>query len=136
MKKARGKSSESKRPRASRARFLPISEEMKEWSAMLALELRSLPDITLKSMFGFSSFYRKGRIFAALPQTRGFRSASSLIVKFDPIPPALLKRAKSDPRMDTNTRLPGKGWFTFELNSYVDVRDALWWLNRAYAEAK
>ncbi len=38
--------------------------------------------------------------------------------------------------MDTKTRIPGKGWFTFELNSYEDVRDAVWWLNRAYAEAK
>ena len=90
---------------------------MKEWSAMLRSELRSWPDITTKSMFGFLSFYRTSTIFASLPQTRGFSSPSSLIVKFNPMPPALLKRAQSDPRMDTNTRLPGKGWFSFELDS-------------------
>jgi len=115
----------SKSSRRARPKLIPISEEMKEWSAMLASELNSWPGITTKSMFGFLSFYRKGKIFAALPRTRGFSSASSLIVKFNPMPPALLKRAHADPRMDTNTRVPGKGWFSFELKSRADVRDAL-----------
>jgi hypothetical protein len=119
-------------PRASRAKLLPISEDMKQWSALLASELNSWPDITTKSMFGLLSFYRKRKIFAALPQTRGFTSPSSLIVKFNPMPPALLKRALADSRMGTNTRVPGIGWFSFELNSDADVRDALWWLNQSY----
>jgi hypothetical protein len=123
-------------PRSSRAKLLPISEEMKAWSAMLAGEINSLPAISTKPMFGFLSFYRNGKIFAALPQTRGFSSSSSMIVRFNPIPPALLKRAQGDPRMDTNTRVPGKGWFSFELNSQEDMRDALWWLNQAYECAK
>ena len=108
---------------------------MREWSALLASELNSLPHVTTKSMFGFLSFYRKGKIFAALPQTRGFTSSSSLVVKFNPMPPALLKRAHADPRMDTNTRVPGKGWFSFELSSDADMRDALFWLNHAYEAA-
>jgi hypothetical protein len=108
---------------------------MRQWSALLASELNSWPDIATKSMFGLLSFYRKRKIFAALPQTRGFTSSSSLIVKFNPMPPALLKRAHADPRMDTNTRVPGKGWFSFELNSQTDVRDALFWLNHAYEAA-
>jgi len=86
-------------------------------------------------MFGFLFFYRKGTVFAALPQTRGFSSSSSLIVKFNPMPPGLLKRAQTDPRMDTNTRVPGKGWFSFELSSEADMRDALFWLNHAYEAA-
>jgi hypothetical protein len=135
VKKARRKSPSSKRTRVSRAKFLPISEEMKQWSAMLASELHSLPGITTKSMFGFLFFYRNGKVFAALPQTRGFSSASSLIVKFDPMSPALLKRAQGDPRMDTNTRIPGKGWFSFELSSKTDLRDALFWLNHSYEAA-
>lgn len=105
---------------------------MKEWSARLQSEINSWPSITTRSMFGFLSFYRKGKIFAALPQTRGFSSSSSLIVKFSPMPPALLQRAQADPRMDTNTRIPGKGWFSFELNSSNDLQDALYWLNQSY----
>jgi hypothetical protein len=108
---------------------------MKQWSALLQSELSTWPHISTKSMFGFSSFYRRGTIFAALPQTRGFNSPSSLIVKFNPMPPALLKRAQADSRMDTNTRLPGKGWFSFELHSAGDLRDALFWLNHAYEAA-
>jgi hypothetical protein len=102
---------------------------------MLCSELNAWPRISAKSMFGFLSFYRAGTIFAALPQTRGFNSSSSFILKFNPMPPALLKRAESDPRMDTNTRLPGKGWFSFQLDSETDLRDALFWLNQAYEEA-
>jgi hypothetical protein len=129
-------SSGSHRRRTSRAKFLTISEEMKEWSAMLASELNSWPGITTKSMFGFLWFYRNGKIFAALPQTRGFSSSSSMILKFNPMPPALLKRAGADSRMDTSTRVPGKGWFSFELNSQADVRDALLWLQHAYENAR
>lgn len=99
---------------------------------MLQSELTSWPHVSTKSMFGFLSFYRRGVIFAALPRSRGFDSPSSLILKFNPMPPALLKRAQSDRRMDTNTRVPGKGWFTFRLNSEGDLRDALWWLSQAY----
>ena len=102
---------------------------------MLQSEINSWPLITAKSMFGFQSFYRDGKIFAALPQTRGFSSSSSLIFKFNPMPPALLERALADPRMDTNTRIPGKGWFSFELSSGNDLRDALFWLNHAYEQS-
>jgi luciferase-like monooxygenase len=136
MKKVSRNPRNPKQKPVSRAKLLPISEEMKQWSALLASELNSWPDITTKSMFGLLSFYRKGKIFAALPQTRGLTSSSSLIVKFNPMPPALLKRAHADPRMDTNTRVPGSGWFSFELHSDADVRDALWWLNQSYESAK
>jgi hypothetical protein len=33
--------------------------------------------------------------------------------------------------MDSNTRVPGKGWFPFELRSQADVRDALFWLKHS-----
>jgi hypothetical protein len=124
-----------KKTKRARPRLVPISEGMKEWSAMLQTELSTWPGVTTKPMFGFLSFYRHGTIFAALPQSRGFGSASSLIMKFNPMPPALLKCAQSDSRMDTNTRLPGKGWFSLELASPEDLREALWWLNQAYEGA-
>jgi hypothetical protein len=131
VKKGRAIYRKSKQKRNSRAQFSPISEEMKEWSAMLGSELNSWPDITTRSMFGFLFYYRKGKVFAALPQTRGFSGPSSLIFKFNSMPPALLKRAQGDSRMDSNTRVPGKGWFPFELRSQADVRDALFWLKHS-----
>jgi hypothetical protein len=87
-------------------------------------------------MFGFLSFYRTGRIFAALPRTRGFNSSSSLILKFNPMRAALLEKARADARMDTNTRVSGRGWFSFEVASECDLRDALGWLDRAYQAAE
>src|SRR6202007_2453394 len=97
-------------------------------SSCSAANLIVRPAISTKAMFGFLSFYRAGKIFAALPRTRGFDSSSSLILKFNPMPAALLKRAQSDARMDTNTRVPGKGWFSFEVTSEDDLGDALDWL--------
>ena len=82
-------------------------------------------DVNREAMFGFLSFYRAGKIFAALPRTRGFHSSSSLILRFNPMPAALLAKAHADARMDTNTRVPGKGWFRFEVASECDLRDAL-----------
>jgi hypothetical protein len=126
----------SNAPRTRRATFAPISEDMRQWSSLLGAELMTWPAISTKAMFGFLSFYRAGKIFAALPRTRGFDSSSSLILKFNPMPAALLRRAQSDARMDTNTRVPGKGWFSFEVTSEDDLGDALHWLERAYQAAR
>jgi hypothetical protein len=108
---------------------------MKEWSAILQSELNSWPSISTKSMFGFFFFYRHGNVFAALPRTRGFVSPSSLVFKFNPLPRALQKRAEGDSRMDASTKASSKGWFSFELSSEDDLRDALFWLNHAYEVA-
>jgi hypothetical protein len=137
MKKRAGQSGEaSPRPRRPRPKLLPISEEMRHWSAMLETEVRAWPKITTKLTFGFLSFYRTGTIFAGIPRSRGFGAVASLIFKFNPMPPVLLRRAQKDSRLDTSTRIPGKGWFSFELSSEADLRDALWWLGRAYDSAK
>jgi hypothetical protein len=116
-------------------KFLPISEEMKEWSALLQSELNSWPAITTRSMFGFLFFYRRGAVFAALPRTKGFDSPSSLVFKFNPMPPSLQNRATADQRMDASTKVTSKGWFSFKLSSDADLRDALFWLNQAYEAA-
>ena len=129
-------SSGLKRQRRMPAKFPAISEEMRRWSALLCAELESWPRIESKSMFGFASYYHRSEIFAALPKTRGLYSSSSFLLKFNPMPPALLKRAESDPRMDTNTRMPGQGWFSFQLIAESDLRDALYWLNQAYLVSK
>ena len=118
--------------RRHRVTFPKISEEMKEWSALLARELHSWPQITTKKMFGFLAFYRNGTIFAALPRTRGFDSPSSLIFKFHPMAPKLLKRAKANERMDGSTRVLGHGWSSYQLRTQADLRDVVWWLSQAY----
>jgi hypothetical protein len=119
-----------------RPKLSPISEEMRQWSALLEAELLSWPGVTAKPMFGFRALYKGKTIFAALPHSRGFGSTPSLILKFDPMPPALLKHAETDPRLETSTRVPGKGWFSFALDSEADLRDAVWWLNHSYESAK
>lgn len=136
MKSAKTVKGKARSPRQAMPKFVPISEEMKQWSSLMASELHSWPGISTKPMFGFLSFYRRGAVFAALPQTRGFGSPSTLIVKFNPIPADWRKQAQSDPRIDANTRVPDKGWIGFTLASESDLRDALLWLNRAYEKAR
>lgn len=96
----------------------------------------SWPGVTCKRMFGFRFVYRRKTVFAALPYTRGLFTATSILLKFNPMPPGLFQQAQKEPRLDTSTRVTGKGWFSFELFSHADVRDALWWLSQAYEAAK
>lgn len=123
-----------KQPAGPRPKLLPISEEMRHWCALLDSELLSWPGVIAKIMFGFRTFYHRKTIFAAIPHTRGFGSASSILLKFKTMPPALLERAESDSRLVTNT--PGKRWFSFTLSSDTDLHDALEWLNHSYESAK
>lgn len=114
-----------------RPKMPPVSEEMKQWSTMLKRELVGWPQVTSKPMFGMSGIYRRKKIFAALPVTRGFDTPSSIIFRFDPMPAGLNKRAVKEPRIT-----PGTRWYSFEIQSTEDLRDALWWLNQAYEAAK
>ena len=123
-----------RKPAVARPKLLPVSEETRRWSALLESELLSWPGVIAKRMFGLRALYRAKRIFAALPNSRGFGPDASILIKFDPVPPALLKRAKSDLRVHTNS--PGKGWFSFTLASDTDLHDALEWLNHSYEAAK
>ena len=129
----------SKRPAAKRAmmpKFFAVDEEMKHRASLLEGELRGWPGVTTKPMFGMVSFFRKGAIFAAVPRTRTLRSPESIIVKFDPMPPALTGKMAGEPRLTRDAPGPGAGWHAFELSSEGDIRDALWWLNQAYELAK
>jgi len=103
---------------------------------MLQGELHSWPTVATKSMFGLVFFYRRGVVFAALPRTRGFHSPSSLIFKLPPLAPNLRKHAETDSRMTVSHKTSSKGWFTFELHSESDLRDALFWLHHAYEAAR
>jgi len=87
-------------------------------------------------MFGFLGFYRRAKIFAALPVTRGSKTPNSLMFKIKAMPPSLLRRAVKEPRIDAEDKLPGVQWYSFEVNSEGDLRGALWWLDQAYERAK
>jgi hypothetical protein len=131
-KKSSPPNSKSVAPRR-RRKMVRTSEELQRWSALLASEIVSWPKVRSKPMFGFLAHYRGDSLFTILPRTRGFDSGNLLILKFNPMPEKLMQRAQDDARIDTTTRVPGKGWFTFELGSEEDLRDALWWIEQAFA---
>lgn len=110
-----------------------VSEEMKRLAVMLADEVRSWPRVTERPMFGMSGLYRGEAIFGALPRTRTVGSPNSIIFRFDPMPAALLQRAKKDARIRFDQ--PGKRWYSFELASPEDLTEAIWWLTQAYEHA-
>ena len=114
-----------------RPKMPPISEEMKQWSAMLKAEVSGWPQLSTKPMFGMMGLYRGKKIFGGLPVTRGFDTPNSVIFRFDPMPPDLEQRALKDSRI-----APGKRWFSFNVASAADLREALWWLNQAYEKTK
>src|SRR5437867_5345486 len=135
MKAKKTKRSQPAKPQArsmrDRPKMPPISEEMKQWSAMLKTEVSGWPRISTKPRFGMMSLYRGKTIFGGLPVTRGFDTPNSVIFRFDPMPQDLLQRVLKDARI---TR--GKRCFSFEVASTNDLRDALWWLNQAYERAR
>jgi hypothetical protein len=122
---------QSARTMRDRPKMPPISEEMKQWSAMLKTEVSGWPQFSSKPMFGMMGLYRRKKIFGGLPVTRGFDTPNSVIFRFDPMPGDLEQRALRDSRIT-----PGKRWFSFEVASTGDLRDALWWLNQAYERTK
>jgi hypothetical protein len=123
------------RPRGARPNLPKLSEEMKAWSAALATELATWPEISTRSMFGLTAVYRGGQIFAALPRTRGMNTANSFGFKLDAPVSLVLTRIQRDARISSSQMAKAR-WFTFEINSDTDLRAALDWLNQAYEAAK
>ena len=114
-----------------RPKMPPISEEMKQWSAMLKTEVSGWPQVVSRPMFGMLALFRRKKIFAALPTTRAIGTPNSVAFRLHPVPQDLAERASKEPRVT-----PGKHWFTFEVGSTEDLRGALWWLNQAYERRK
>lgn len=138
MKLKKGTKTRTSKPgngRPSMPKFFPVDEEMKHRASLLEGEVTHWPGVTSKPMFGMISFFRRNAIFAAVPRTRTLRSPQSIIMKFHPMPDALVERIKADKRIADHAPGPGAGWHAFELSSHDDIRDALWWLNQAYEAA-
>jgi hypothetical protein len=119
----------SKRPK------LPaVSEQMKAWSSALCAEIDDWPRVTARVFFGFTALYRRDRIFALLPRTRGMETANSLAFKLESPAARLLAQLRQDSRIGS-AQMQKARWFTFELSSDADLHDALDWLARAYEAA-
>jgi len=134
--KSKKKPTKPKSKRPAMPKFYPIDDEMKELSAMLESEVSDWPGISKKPMFGYQGLYRGGKIFAALPRSRAMLSPRSLMLRFDPITPAILDSAKKDSRVNSVSGMSGAGWFFFEMEEASAAKDALGWLGRAYEAAK
>ncbi len=114
------------------SQLVPVSEEMKVFSAALAKEMEDWARIRTKPMFGFDSFYRGKVIFAALPKTRAWKTPNSLMFKISSPDAPLRSRLEADPRIDTSE---SGAWFPFEVRTESDLRAALKWLTLAYERA-
>jgi hypothetical protein len=121
----------AKRPRLA---MPAVSEQMRAWSAALADELISWPQVETRTFFGFTALYRGETIFALLPRTRAMGTPNTLAFKFESLTPRLRARLECDHRVGT-TEMRAARWQTLELSSDSDLRDALDWLGRAYEAA-
>jgi hypothetical protein len=144
MKPRAPKSKRGKPPkRVERPPLIRISEEMKEWSGLLSNEVKRWPGVSARPMFGMEAFYRKRRIFAAVPKTRALNSPTSVIFKLHG--DLARKENNSWDRQrqfrdleDSRVReleMSSAGWLSFELNSAQDLHDALYWFEQAYNKA-
>jgi hypothetical protein len=123
-----------KKSKSQRPKLPPISEQMKAWTVALEAEIRDWPRVQSRPFFGFAALYRRDRIFALLPRTRGMETANSLAFKLESAGTRQLARLRQDPRAGS-TQMQKARWFTFELAADADLHDALDWLARAYEAA-
>lgn len=113
-----------------------VSEQMKAWSAALADEVAGWPKVSTRPFFGFTALYRGDKMFAALPRTRGWESATSLAFKLEAPSSVVSARLQKDPRIRVwSANVERARWFSFELASDADLHGALDWLGRAYDAA-
>ena len=73
-------------------------------------------------------------MFALLPRTRTLEAPHSVAFKLESPSSRVLSQFHRDRRMSF-TQMQKARWFTFELNSGTDLREALEWMGRAYDAA-
>ncbi len=115
-------------------KLFEVGDEMKQWSALIAGEVGTWPDVSTKKMFGMNSFYRGKAIFGAVPDKRALFNASSIIFKLHDVSPKVQSRVEADQQVNASGGV-GQKWFGFELTSEHDIRGALEWLGLAYEQA-
>jgi hypothetical protein len=103
--------------------FPKISDEMKRWSALLAEEMKSWPDVRIGSMFGMNSMYRGKTIFALLPEKRGLEFPNAIAIKRNGLGKLADKTEKHK-------------WQSIVIESDKDLNAVLKQLEDAYGKAK
>jgi len=112
-----------------------LSDEMKQWCALLTQELTTWGQVDVRKMFGMTSFYRRDTIFAAVPASKAFFSPHSIIFKLQSPTDKQRQRLKADARVNLTFGI-GQKWYGYELASTADINGALEWLDEAFQAAK
>ena len=102
-----------------RPKLVPVSEEMRRISLLLAQELLRWPDVSARSMFGMRAFYRGAAVFAMLPDKRALENPKAIAYKLS----------------DGTRKREGEKWQLCELKNEKDIGNALARLDTAYAKA-
>jgi hypothetical protein len=134
--KARKKTPTAKSRHPKMPKWFPVDDEMRELSAMLEREVSTWPGISKRPMFGYQGLYRDSVIFAALPRSRAMNSPRSIMFKLTAMSQALLNSVNKNSRVNALSRVPGPGWFLFEMDEATATQSALGWLGHAYEAAK
>jgi hypothetical protein len=119
---------------AKQAPLKKISEQMREWSALLEQEVLTWPRTSLKKMFGMNAVYRGDLIFAALPSTRVPMAEDTFIFKLEQPSSSLQEKLQADSRVFAEFGI-GTRWYGFRMNSGDDLHGAIEWLSHAYEAA-
>ena len=104
--------------------LLPISEQMKPWSAAMAAELNGWPQITHKSLFGFTALCRGKSMFSMLPRTRSIFKSNAVAFRLESGNRATRALMDKDQRIVAFDK-DKKRWLSLELSSDADLHDAL-----------
>jgi hypothetical protein len=117
-----------------REKLLPLTEQMKAWSAALASELRDWPQVTLKAFFGFTALYRGRLMFGLLPRTRSVFKGNAVAFRLEHGNRSAQMLLKRDSRIAAFDKDKAR-WFTFQILCDTDLHDALDFLGRAFDAA-
>lgn len=92
-----------------RPKMIPVSEGMRRVYALVGEELLGWPEVSTRLMFGFRAVYRRGVVFAMLPDKRSLEVPNSIAYK------------------------DGETWKSFEMENEAGIGGALVVLEKAYA---
>jgi hypothetical protein len=110
----------TKKQRPPREKFARVPEEIRRLSVLLEEEALRWPEVSARSMFGMRALYRKGVIFALLPETKMIDRPTAIGYKFADRPEA---------------RREGHQWQLFDVGSEADIAGALQILGEAHRKA-
>ena len=101
-----------------RVKAVMLSDEMRLVCALIDGEISQWPGVTARPMFGFRGYFRKGAIFALLPETHALETSKSIAYK-----------------LAADGTRQGEKWISYEIEGPESVNAALAVLDRAYLAA-